>query len=176
MPTIQTCDLPENALLARYRDEGAYVDCFSTDVDGAWSHAEYVEAFYTTPLFKLERWLLAWIAKCPSTDEQARSMARGELSVFSGWTIEARDAKQVLLCDVRGHTRSWLMTCECARGTRLYFGSAVVVMHETRSGAKQLGGSYRVLLGVHKLYSRMLLGAAARRLTQSRASMAEQRS
>jgi hypothetical protein len=49
------------------------------------------------------------------------------------------------------------------QGTRLYFGSAVVPLHDA-SGRPHLGWVFRMLLGVHKGYSRRLLQAAARRL------------
>jgi hypothetical protein len=66
-----------------------------------------VQAFYTTPVFKLERTILKWLVTKPSSDAQA-----------------------VLLCDFKKRTRSWLMIKheEGKNGiqTRLYFGSAVV--------------------------------------------------
>ena len=55
MAIIRSCELPSNALLNRYLASGAYADCYVTEVTRRVSHAEYVEAFYTTAVFKLER-------------------------------------------------------------------------------------------------------------------------
>ena len=52
---IQPHPLPSNALLTKYASAGAYADCFATDIARTVSHAEFVEAFYTGRLFKLDR-------------------------------------------------------------------------------------------------------------------------
>lgn len=164
MSRVHPCALPETALLQSYRQSGAYTDCYCLDFSGRVSHAEYAEAFYTTGLFKLERFVLALIGK-PSSDAQARALARGESLSFAAWSVEARAGDQLLLCDFRRRTRSWLM-CEAldAATTRLYFGSAVVPLRDPRSGRRTMGVVFRALLGFHRLYSRALLWSAARRL------------
>ena len=45
-------------MLTAHRNAGGYADCYATGIDRPVSHAEYVEAFYTTWLFKLERLVL----------------------------------------------------------------------------------------------------------------------
>lgn len=169
MSAIQACQLPANALLGRYQRDGSYADCYFTDVARAVSHAEYVEAFYTTAVFKLERLILACLVSRPSTDTEARELAAGRLTSFAAWSVEARAADQVLLCDFRGRTRSWLMSAPArdSNATRLFFGSAVVPVVSRRSGKARMGFSYRALLGFHKLYSRVLLRAAARRVARN---------
>ncbi len=164
--SIEACELPGQALLRRYAGDGAYADAYSTRIDGRVAHAAYVEAFYTTWLFKLERWLLARLVARPSTDAQARELARGERRSFAAWEVEATAPDQLLLTDVRGRTRSWLMTAPDRAGTRLYFGSAVVASVDRRTGDRRLAFAYRALLGFHRVYSRALLGAAARRLAR----------
>jgi len=153
-------------LTARYSQVGAYCDCYFTDVPRAVTHAEYVEAFYTTALFKLERWLLRLFVSRPSTDAEVRELARHARDTFAAWTVEARAPDQLLLCDFTGHTRSWLMVtpAEAPGGTRLYFGSVVVPERNSRTGESGMPAAHGRLLGFHKLYSRMLLSAAARRL------------
>jgi hypothetical protein len=172
MPTIRKCELPDRALLRRYLDRGAYVDCHVTEIACAATQAEYVEAFYTTGVFKLERLLLRWFASRPSTDEDARQLASGMRDAFAAWSVEAREVDQLLLCDMVGRTRSWLMvapTHGAGGGTRLYFGSAVVpVAAVAGSGKPRLGSAYRLLLGFHKLYSRVLLRAARARLLRQK--------
>ena len=65
MSSIQACALPQQALLAKYAQGGNYTDCYAAEVARPVSHEEYVETFYTTALFKLERLLLAWFASKP---------------------------------------------------------------------------------------------------------------
>jgi gamma-glutamylcyclotransferase (GGCT)/AIG2-like uncharacterized protein YtfP len=156
--------LPEHALLARYRGTGAYTDCFAITVEGEVSQARFLEAFYTTEVFRLERFILRWLAGKPSTGAEAKLLAEGKISRFAAWTVEDRNPDQLLLCDYLGRTRSWLMTerIDQGRATRLHFGSAVV-----RPG----GFPFNVLLGFHKVYSRILLRAAVRRLGRSSAPM-----
>ena len=170
MVPIRACELPDNALLRRYLNGGAYADCYVTELGRPVSHAEYVEAFYTTSAFKLERLLLSWFVARPSTDAQAGQLASGELTSFAAWSVEAREANQVLLSDFQGRTRSWLMSVPASNNqiTRLFFGSAVVPIVSARSGEAKMGAVFRALLGFHKLYSRVLLRAAVTRLTRLR--------
>lgn len=163
---IRRCELPPGALLRTYQANQAYTDCYCTDVAQPVSQAQYVEAFYTTAVFKLERLLLRLFVSRPSTDAQARALASGAADAFAAWQVEARAADQLLVCDFSGRTRSWLMVAaaEAAGTTRLYFGSAVVPVTGRRSGRPELGGTFRALLAFHKLYSRVLLAAARRRL------------
>ena len=163
------CDLPPGALLRRYQDSGAYADCYTIEVPRRVSHAEYVEAFYTTLVFKAERVLLSWLVSKPSTDTQAARLARGEVDSFAAWTVEARAAEQLLMADYVGRTKSWLMIAPSGgAATRLYFGSAVVPVHD-ESGQPRMGRSYSALLGFHKLYSRVLLQATAAKITTASA-------
>jgi hypothetical protein len=169
MPSIHASELPADALLGQYRQAGAFADCYSIDVDRPISQAAYVEAFYTSAVFKVERQLLAWFVARPSTDAEARALAAGQCSTFSAWTVEGQSAQQLLLRDLHGRTRSWLMSAPAevngAPGTRLYFGSAVVPVLDRRTGQATMGFVFRALLGFHKLYSRVLLRAAVARLS-----------
>lgn len=174
MPAIHPRNLPPDALLAKYRECGAYTDCYAVDVDRSVSQAAYVEAFYTSAVFKVERQLLAWFVSKPATDQQARLLASGHLDVFSAWTVEGRTTNQLLLCDFQGRTRSWLMAAPVdvngSPGTRLYFGSAVVPVRDRRTGQATMGWPFRALLGFHKLYSRVLMRAALSRIVRSSAT------
>lgn len=162
---VRKCALPEGALLHRYVDRG-YTDCWSAEVAQRVTHAQYVEAFYTSPVFRLERWILAVAVSKPSSDDGARRLASGDAAAFAAWTVEARAPDQLLLCDYPGRTRSWLMVAPspAADRTRLYFGSAVVAIEDPRTGESGLGATYSALLGFHRLYSRVLLRAACARL------------
>jgi hypothetical protein len=166
LPTILPCPLPDASLLRRYRrQDGAYTDCYWTGISARATQADFVEAFYTTAVFKLERLILTWAVSRPSTDAQAALLARGAIDAFSAWTVEDRNENQLLMCDLHGRTRSWLMAApgESGEGTRLFFGSAVVPAKGKESGA-DIGTGFRLLLGFHKLYSKVLLKAASARL------------
>lgn len=168
MPTIQSCGLPADALLNRYAKSGAFTDCYVAEIAATVSHADFVEAFYTTAVFKLERLILRLLVSFPSTDAEARQLAQGERDSFAAWSVEARATDQLLLSDFRGRTKSWLMVAlrdTGAPGTRLFFGSAVVPVRGASTDRTGLGFVFTALLGFHKLYSRILLRTAVSRLS-----------
>jgi len=166
MSSLHPCALPPDSLLQRYAATHAYTDCYATQVAGAVSQATYVAAFYTTAPFKVERLLLRLFASRPSTDQEAVALAQGQRQAFAAWSVEERTPNQILLRDMTGRTRSWLMTAPCEDGTtRLYFGSAIVPPRDAAPGASPLDFPFSTLLGFHKLYSRVLLFAARSRLT-----------
>jgi hypothetical protein len=150
---IEKCSLPDEALLQSYARAGAYTDCYCTALPHAVALADFVTAFYTNWLFKLERFVLRVAVSRPSTDSEARQLGDGGIDRFAAWTVEARTDEQLLMCDFQGRTRSWFMVT----GAHLMFGSAVVPVTVTES-------RFRVLLGFHRLYSRALLHAARSRL------------
>jgi hypothetical protein len=172
MTFIRPGVLPAHALLARYRDVGGFTDCWVTDLSRPVTHADYVEAFYTTTLFGIERRLLAWFASSPSSPADARLLADARSDAFAAWTVEARATDQLLLQDFTRRTRSWLMVEPLAddRGTRLYFGSAVVPRHRGQHGEQghgSMGIAFHALSGFHAIYSRSLLAAARSRLMRA---------
>jgi hypothetical protein len=161
--SIVTTELPTSALLRKYAYPGAYTDCYFTEVAHSLSLPEYVESFYTTWVFKLERFILTHAVDKPSTDLDAQHVARAEIDAFAAWTVEDRAPEQLLMCDFLRRTRSWFMVAPIDGGTRLYFGSAVVPVR-SKSGETTLGSTYVSLMGFHKLYSRILLRSARSRL------------
>ena len=173
MLSIQACPLPDGAFLSKYASSGAYTDCFATELAGEVAHAQYVQAFYTTAVFKLERLILQWAIAKPSTDEQARQLAAGKIDAFAAWRTEDRSENQLLMCDIHGRTRSWLMVAPAANNgasrTRLYFGSAVVPVENRKTGERKMGSGFSALIGFHKVYSVILLYAARSRLERNSA-------
>ena len=162
--SIRSRALPDDALLQACRANGAFTDCYTADVAGTISHEQFVTAFYTTFVFKLERAILKWAVSKPSTDAQVRQLASGEIDQFSAWTVEKRGPHQLLMSDMNGRTKSWLMVASIViddkPATRLYFGSAVVPVKNRKTGNAELGRIFRALLGFHKIYSVVLLRAA----------------
>lgn len=164
MLSIEKRPVPEDTLLFDYFTSGAYTDCYVAEVPGPVSFAEFIYIFYTTSLFKLERSILAWTISRPSTDEQARQLAYAISTSFAAWNVENRRENELLMCDLNGRTRSWFMlnsmNGEPGNRTRLYFGSAVVPLPDSRTGRTSLGFPFQALLGFHRLYSRLLLYSA----------------
>ena len=163
---VRRCDLPAAALLRAYGGPGGHADGYCVDVAGTVSQARFVEAFYTTWLFRIERALLAVFARRPSRAADARALATGAGEAFAAWTVEARTADQLLLAAMLGRTRSWLMTSPVEGNTRLYFGSAVLP-RRTSTGTGSMGVVFHSLLGFHAMYSRALLAAAVRRIART---------
>ncbi len=174
MPNVQPCEVPTPSFLRKYKDGLGYADCYYLEVAGCVAQSAYVEAFYTTRLFKLERTLLKYLASKPACDADVKRLAAGQASIFSAWRVEAQSASELLLADFTGRTRSWLMAVPVEGAatpiTRLYFGSAVVPRTETPAQKASMGWLFHALLGFHRLYSRLLLRAASGRLRQQNAS------
>ncbi len=161
---MQTGELPRDALLNRYRRAGAFTDCYFIEVPRSVSQPEYIKAFYTSPLFKIERFVLKFFVRRPSTDLQVEQLASGEVDGFAAWRVEERSADQLLMCDDLGKTRSWLMSVAAEVGgtqhTRLYFGSAVVPKRDRADRNEAFSCAFHALSSLHAMYSRALLRAA----------------
>lgn len=160
MAAIRAEALPIGALLESYRESGAYTDCFVTEVDGAVSHSEYVRAFYTSWLFRVERFILSWVVNKPSNDMEAAVLTEEGADSFAAWSVEGRTSNQLLMCDYQRRTRSWLMTEASDNSTCLYFGSAVVPLRPDGQKDRAFGVVFHLLVGFHKLYARALVRAA----------------
>lgn len=170
MFSVEACPIPEGALLNVYRKRSPaervepHTDCYSVYIDKSVLLSDFVFEFYTTPVFKLERVVLKYLAAKPSTDQQARQLADGCIDSFAAWTVEQRTENQLLMCDFRGRTRSWFMVTPITTSghpkTLLQFGSAVVPGKNRQPGKLELGRGFDVLLGFHKLYSKVLLYSA----------------
>jgi hypothetical protein len=165
--------VPEDSLLNTYCG-GAHPerwvgqgDCFSVAVAQPVSLSEFVHAFYASPVFRIERAILRVLAGAPSTDAEARGVADGSGSSFAIWRVGERTTTQLLMCDRFEKTRSWFQVVPMeGGGTLLRFGSAVAANRNRKTEALWVGRGFRWLMGFHVLYSRVLLGAALRRVTK----------
>lgn len=170
MFSIHKSPIPSSSLLNTYTTSGTYADAYSTESIEQISLPEFMFAFYTTSLFRLERFILSRTIAKPSTDSQARQLADGQTESFAAWQVEGRRQDEILLCDISGRTRSWLMVDhvvdDSGFGTRLYFGSAVVPVRNPKTGTSSLGLVFQSLLGFHRLYSVLLLFSAKLRIKQ----------
>ena len=159
-PAIHARPLPPDSLLARNARAGDHTDCYACEVPGAVTLAALVEAFYCSRAFVPERLVLYLLGR-GATPADARRLAAGESERFAAWRVLARTERELLLEDFLGRTRSWLMAEPLAGGgTRLCFGSGI------RWRGKG-DAPFRALLGFHAVYSRVLLRAAAGRLTRA---------
>ncbi len=174
MSSVEQQPVPHDALLRTYRGGnrpelwGQYGDCFTVQVDRAVTLSQWVFAFYTSPLFRIERFILRVLAKAPSNDRQAEDLAAGRRETFAIWVVGARTQDQLLMCDRYGKTRSWFrIVPQSSGGTMLQFGSAVAARNRL-DGAVGMSGGFKVLLGLHKIYSRLLISAAKHRAASRR--------
>lgn len=172
MFSIRTATIPENGLLQTYASrQGCYTDCYYADVPKHVLLEELILAFFTTPVFRLERKLLGLFASHPSTTTDVESLASGASDTLAFWKVEAREENQLIMVVANGPIRSWLMVDPLAKGqnqTRLYFGSAVLSRMNKKTGEAKMDLLFYSLLGFHKMYSRILLGLARRSLLSSK--------
>ncbi len=158
---VQRIEIQSDSLIARHQaDTGGFADSFMTKVPAKVTIAEFVVAFYSTPLFRAERFILNLFGR-GATDEQVTELVEGRRDDFAVWTVKDRRDTELLLGETSGATASWFMIRELPDGTELCFGSAVT---PKGPGSNRMPLSYRLLLGLHLAYSRALLGSAARRL------------
>jgi hypothetical protein len=169
MSPVRPCEVPLSSMLRVYQNGTGFADCYVTEVSGKVTQAAFVEAFYTSPLFKVERTLLKYLAAKSATDADARRLAEGKTEKFSAWRVEGQSVSELLLADFTGRTRSWLRASPASGSdqsprTQLYFGSAVVPRQRPGTTSTSMGWPFHALLGFHRIYSRLLLGAASRRV------------
>lgn len=166
MASVTATELPEHSLLQAYRENGSFTDCYSTAIPFRVSQEQFIYSFYTSWLFSIERFLLGWLAGYPASDADASALASAGTERFSAWVVEARSEHQLLMSDVRQRTRSWLMVQASGADTILYFGSAVVLVENPRTGKRHMGWLFSAFSGFHRLYSVLLLKVAVRRLAR----------
>lgn len=173
---IQQQAVPSDSLLKTYqggaRPEhwGLQADCFAVVVDAPVTLNDFIVAFYTSPVFRLERLILRTLAGAPSSDSDVQSVADGSGTSFAVWRVGERTATQLLMCDRYEKTRSWfqVVPMECGDATVLRFGSAISSSRNRETKILSTGRWFRWLMGFHVLYSRVLLSAARHRLMKRR--------
>ena len=167
MFSITRESVPNDALLRTFRGGthperwGSYADCFAVGVDRSVSLAEFVFAFYTSPLFRIERGLLRLLINAPSSRSDARAVADGTADKFAAWYVGQRTATQLLMCDRYERTRSWFRVApKSGGGTHLQFGSAVAARRGEHGEIPRRPAAFKPLLSFHVVYSQALLRAA----------------
>ncbi len=161
MPPLEEAAVADGSLLSRYREQGAYTDCFVARIERPVTLGQFVAAFYNSRMFRPERWAIGIVLGRRAGPEHVAALAQARTDSFSAWTVEARTACEILLCDYQGRTRSWLMAQPDGHGTVLRFGSAVMPRASTRDALL-----FRALTGFHRAYARALLRSAMARLAR----------
>ena len=170
MEKITQSTLPPTSALAAYAGQpGVHTDCFKVLVSQNTELSTFIEAFFSTLPFRLERLLLRIAGVQNTSHADLIALASGQASRFAAWEVEHRDTHQVLLSAGQGVIRTWLMAAPAGHGaTRLHFGSGVLPTRTDAQGTPRLGRITSALMGFHTLYSRILLWSAARRITQQK--------
>ncbi|MEP3196313.1 MAG: hypothetical protein ABJO57_00450 [Lentilitoribacter sp.] len=155
--SIQMGAIPDGGLLARYDAVNhAYTDCFKTEVDQNISFEDYARAFFNSPVFKLERIIIALTTGKKTSEQSVDDLISGRADDFAVWQVEDRADNQILMKVGDGQIRTWLMSEQNEGRTLFYFGSAILPFNE--KGDK--GFLFHALSGFHKLYARILLWMA----------------
>jgi len=157
--------VPIGGLLNAYAGQpGNYTDCFTLDIPKMVTLREFILVFFNTPVFRLERLLLGLFASRPSVREDVIDLASGASDTLAAWKVESRNKNQMLLAVGGGPIRTWLMVEQHPynSGTsRLYFGSAVLAVEQGPNAKLKIGKMFRLMLGFHNFYSRLLLWLTA---------------
>lgn len=162
---VEQSGLPSDSLLIRYQESGDFTDCYLIKVSEKVDFQKYVYSFYTSWLFKLERFVLKWIVNKPSTDQEVLLLAKGNSENFAAWSVEDRAENQLLLCDYQGQTRSWLRVVNLNEGnTLVYFGSAVISKKDLDGKAIEFSRVFKFIGWFHHLYSKALITCAVKKL------------
>lgn len=168
MANIIERQVPSDALTQPLLNDGAFVDCYCIEIECEVSLSQYIFAFYTSPLFKVERALLSLITLKRTKDCEAVALSLGKTDRYSIWQVENRTADQLLLADFTGNTMSWFQVeplfVNHSSRTRLYFGSVVMPRKVDENGKPKFGLIFHLLLKFHSLYSRALLKAAYKKV------------
>lgn len=168
MSVIKAESVPETALLHSYVGDGNYSDCYRARLDRTVDLADYIYAFYSTPLFEIERTILKWAIHKPSTRQDILALADGTTEHFAAWSVEARRPDELLLSDYQNRTRSWLKCVQVNHDGRtqsdLYFGSAIVLADNGVQVSRAARALFYALLPFHQVYSRGLLWSARLKL------------
>jgi hypothetical protein len=164
----QTMRYPPIRPAAKYSTTtGCYTDCFTTKVPTVVSFNDFATSFFTSPVFKLERFLIKFSLGKPTTQQDVTNFLSGKSDHFAVWQVEERHDNQLLLAVGKGQIRTWLMfehvkadTNSVSAHTSLYFGSAV--LPKDQNG--RMGALFHALKGFHGLYSKILLWQARKGL------------
>ena len=160
---VRKSEIPMTALVKAYQGQPkTRIDCYKIYADKLVNLEYFVGRFYRGRLFRIERALISRFTGHPSSDKQLNDLLSATSKTFSAWTQSARNENQLIMCDYQGRTCSWFMVEPQDEGTSLYFGT-VLKPTQYFKGLEWLSKPiFTLFLPAHGLYSRLLLGAAAK--------------
>ena len=165
MPQITSTALPDTAFLARYEAQpDTHTDCYHARVAKHVPLERFINAFFNSWLFRIERLILKLSLTKPATDQDIANLANGTSNNMAAWRIEERDDDQILLEVPDTPIRTWPMREDAGDHTNLYFGSAILPMRTDKNGKPAMGHIFIMLMGFHQIYARALLYLAKRAL------------
>ncbi|MBE7636584.1 hypothetical protein GUA87_06980 [Sneathiella sp. P13V-1] len=166
MKQVRKSPLPDPSFMQLYKDTlGCQVDCFCVEVPTPITMEQYITAFFDSPVFKLERFILKIAAKSPTTRQGVENLASGKSDQFAMWKVEQRSENELLLAVQNSPIRTWLTLRPGEDDTtHLYFGSAVLPEETDKLGNPRTGFLFRALGWFHEGYSKVLLWAAVREI------------
>lgn len=163
---ISATPLPASSFLTSQAETaGHYTDCFDATVDGPVSITDFIEAFFNSPVLRLERKLIG-LAVQKSSPADVTDFASGKTNSLAVWTTETRGDDQITMLVKGGRIRSWLMVEPAGDQTRLLFGSSVTPV-TGKDGSPTLGFGVRAFMGFHILYAKICLASARYQVNKS---------
>lgn len=169
MIRVEERDSPKDSLLHQYTEKpGCHADAFMAEINFTPSLKDYITAMFGSPVFRIERVLLAVAAATPTFKKDLTAFALAEKDSFALWKTMERSDQELLMEVEKGRVRTWLMV-EPTEGetSKLWFGSAIVPKTTPSREVGDIGFTFKALMGFHKLYSRILLLAAIRGLKRT---------
>ena len=105
---VVSVPLREHSLIAGQSLHERYVtNCFRNEIPKTVDLSDFIDAFYKTPLFRLERLVLSLATTGRMRDVDITALSKGQVDRISVWQVETRLDAQILLS--AGGTKSWLM-------------------------------------------------------------------
>jgi len=169
MPRADKSAIPTHSFMQPFTEiEGCSADAFKSSVEFPVALEEFIQAFFGSTAFQMERTLLKIMGKPYVSPADIKALAAGQQAQFAIWQVKERSDHEIMLKVGDGPIRSWLMVLPEQNGkTSLYFGSAVLPQGKTKNGTPQIGFLFRTLIGFHNFYSRLLLNSAIKKLIQT---------
>ncbi len=146
---------------------GCLTDAFRCKVDFSVNLEHFIQAFFDSSVFRLERLLIQILTRKQADLTQVKKLASGTDKTFAVWQVAQRSNFEILMKVGTGPIRSWLAAYpDQDGGTSLYFGSAVLPTKGDKNGNQQVGFLFQATVWFHEFYSRLLLKSAVRTLTK----------
>jgi len=160
---VRKSDIPDDALIGAYQNKPkTRIDCYRIFINEPVNLEEFIGRFYRGHLFRIERFLIGKIVGHPSSEAQLADLLSGTSTTFSAWTQSARNENQLIMCDYQDRTCSWFMIEPQDSGTNLYFGTILKLTNYFNRLEWLSKPIFTLCLPAHGIYSRLLLGAAAK--------------